>query len=802
MYYHVFIDGESASLLRSQSKKLSALAQSLQSWNEGPYGATIQFCDSTTLGNVLKLWDLYAAEPAHSNTYVETQTLLKAQWNTAKKYHERKVSCNKYAGDGGRASAPLLTEGFEDSIKQFRTYWQSGTCLEDKKIIDRLSIANPMFICRRGDLMLHYGTNPLTGFHLAPMHAQLSADSPLLTSSGPMDGKVSKAMQTAISQLSAWSSAFRIMSTHVTIRYVNCDALAFCRTLQEQVVHGESSTADWYRDMWTYAPLILDAAAYAKGGSAPRTFNVVDTSNLLDHLGCLNVLTATASLVRQNVTSILRTEILIVPESSDSTSATTLLCGDLPTVALLLGLKPVQYWTNATPVWHLNLANSHGKWSNFSNVGSLSRPIILWKPFDTSKVRYDPVELARVLMSIYRYILLDEHYLGCLGTRGSTFGLYSPASFVSLLQYIKASKVVDWASFIQAFFKEGFMNNEGPLNTCPYKLQSLLVHLDVLSVCKVEDHFDWWQPRKSELGHLLYDWEGIPPILNITLSIPHERVRILGDIVNSVGTTLGHLSLDSSSGSARSVYPDVQMGFGTIGASGVAFTNDYRLTFLEDEKGWQGDSPLIVSATVSTRSLIEHTNDEGYITFEPKATYRSIEQFMTAFGPGLAVHRSAVGQHDVFVSPHSPNLQKRGSVNQIITSESNEGKLPADKTLPVTDMSSASDVIATIHPIIATGKNSVKSLRVRYVIYSGGAKHSLQSGKAVSFSTPTTFSLTLSIGDDYRKDLTLPFPLDVDSGKVKIASKSLWIEYTAAVQNGAAILRSPDNMMPVHLNEQ
>jgi len=591
------------------------------------------------------------------------------------------------------------------------------------------------------------------------------------------------------------------MSTRVTIRYVNCDALAFCRTLQKQVVHDESLTGDWYRDMWTYAPLVLDAAAYAKDGSAPSTFDVIDTSNLMDHLGCLNVLTATASLIRRNVSSMIRTEMLIDPERSDPASATTLLCGDLPTVALLLGLKPVQYWTNATPVWHLNLANSPNDYNTGLSVTDISRPIILWKPLDTSNVHYDPFELASSLLSMHRYMFIDETCEGRVSTRGSTYGLHSQAGFVSLLQCIKALNVVDWAPFIQAFLKEGLLP-EGPLNTCPYNIQSLLVHLDNLSVCKVEDYLDGWRPQQSELARPLREWKGIPPVLNITLAIPHEKVSALAEISRNVGTTLGQLSLDSLGGSGRSVYTNIHMGFGTVETSGVAFTNSYWLAIHEDEKGWLGVSPLIVSATVSTRSLIEHADDECHVSFEPKATSASIDTFVAEFGSTPEVYRSAVGRYDVFVSLYAPNSHSHVSVNGVVTSESNEGRSPPSGVLHFTNMTLASDVIATIHPIIAKDTNIVESLRVRYVIHSGGAKSSLQNGRAVSFSTPKTFSLALNIGSDYRKDLTLPFPLDVNSGRIKIARKALWIEYTATVKSVKDLSVCPDYMLPAHINEQ
>ncbi|KAI4672937.1 uncharacterized protein J4E78_001440 [Alternaria triticimaculans] len=796
LYYHIFIDGESAGVLRSQSKKLLELAHSLKSWNEGPYGSTIRFCDSTTLENVTKLWALYALEPVQDETYKVTQDMLKDQWQAAKQVQALKTSGTASVGDGIRAFAPLLTQGFEEADKAYKTYWKTGTCLEDNKAIKNLSIANPMFVCHRSGLVLHYGTSPLTGFHLAPMYARLAADSPLFVSSETTKGKLPKPMQIALDQLSAWCFAFRKASMRLTIRYVNSDAGAFCHVIQHQQAHGESRTACWYRNVWTYTPLVLDAPEYELGGSAPATFDVIDTSNLLDYVGCLNILAASASLIRQNASSILRTEMLIPSEIDMAASASALLCGHLPTIALLLGLKPVQYWTNATSVWHLNVANSPDLNKTSMFAAATSRPIVLWKPVNTSKIRYDAAELARLLMSMYLNMFQDEGWANQFSILGlgnaelqkkklTAYELYTRASFVSLLQHIKVSNVVDWSPFMHALVEVGIMNDT-TLNMGPHHLQSLLVYLDMLGVWKVEDSFEWWHPRTFKLGGPFRKWEDIPTLMCVTLVVPHDKVSMFGELANGHGTPLCQLQLNSSISPKEALYTDIQMGFGTIETSGSAFTNDYRVMVQEDDKGWKGKSPLIVSTMVSTCTLTEEEDDACGVTFGLKSTPTAQLQFMSMFGMLLHVHRSALGQKDVFVSRYRPGFQGFVSVNKVTTSKATD----------------VNDVIATIHPLVSSNRNEVESLRVHYSVISGKAKELLQSGAIVSFETTTAFTLRLSIGKTYLMDVVLPFPPNAASAKTKIARKSLWIEYTAAVQSGAAILRRPDNMMPVHLNEQ
>jgi hypothetical protein len=112
-----------------------------------------------------------------------------------------------------------------------------------------------------------------------------------------------------------------------------------CHVLQHLQPHDETVEAFHYRSAWSYTPLVLDCSDYTKNGEAPQTFKVIDKSNLLDHLGSLNLLVVCTPLLQCHPTSTLPTEILVPQEANVAESAGKLLSGDFPTIALLLGLK-------------------------------------------------------------------------------------------------------------------------------------------------------------------------------------------------------------------------------------------------------------------------------------------------------------------------------------------------------------------------------------------------------------------------------------------------------------------------------
>jgi hypothetical protein len=91
------------------------------------------------------------------------------------------------------------------------------------------------------------------------------------------------------------------------------------------------------------SPIELDEKEYNGTCTAPLKFNVIDTSNLGDHVGVLNLLSATSPLLRSDVSSTLYTESLVRREKDHRAYVDSLLCGDFATMSLLLELSPIEY---------------------------------------------------------------------------------------------------------------------------------------------------------------------------------------------------------------------------------------------------------------------------------------------------------------------------------------------------------------------------------------------------------------------------------------------------------------------------
>ncbi|KAF2265489.1 hypothetical protein CC78DRAFT_579231 [Lojkania enalia] len=794
LYYHVHIDRETLLYLQSQAKKLLHHAQSIDDWHKGLYGDFVRFCNTTTFTELVKMWRLYAIDSSEPEKFNSEQNSLRMQWKSAQEHRTRKIGKESMVLNSIRAYAPLFRDAIVNAPKHYREYWNNNGIVGEPNSLKAFKYLNPMFASLRNRLVLHYGTDPLTGYHLSTVFAQLSEKTPLNPFQLEQNFRKTSctATKAALVQFKDWSDAFRKCYNRLTLRFVSSDAIAFCNVLQHYRATGESSTAYWYCSSREYRPFILNGPDYGSETFAPTSFDVIDTSNLMDHIGSLNVLTASRPLLLKKPSSTIRTELLVPRKASVTESAKALLCGDLPTIALHLGLKPVQHWTGATATWNFNEATHND--SILRKV--FSRHIILWKHASTGLLghglQYDAKILAEHMYTIYLEIFKDEswaHGLQLLkldssqiATKMRQHPIYTRGSLVAMLHAIRQLNGISWSQFVDEFLE--IILQDSALNMGAHYFQSLGVHLQILgtstSTIRTLWHMDFYQQELS-IG-LFRDWKAIPPILCLTMSVPQGLLDIFKDSSN--GTPACHLMTQSSINTKQCIYPDVQMGFGTISTSGKSFTNEYAVHIHEDEKGWNGEAPLIVSAMVSTYSLIAFGDPACEIHFGLMSTYGTVH-LTHKLGTSLNIHRSAVGRSDVFITRYRPNMP---------------GHMSIGCTMPL-EIPNSPDFSVQMFPIFDAKRIKLISMRIHLDVLADEVKKVMQNGSKVNFALPNPFTLILDIDHGhFSRKFELPVPLDKDRGKGKIARKSGWLEYSAPLASSSSLSLSPDLMFPMRMD--
>lgn len=346
IYYHLFLDNGSLKLLHIQTQKLQSFSASTQSWHRSRYGRLLRICDQGTLLRVRRIWNAYGSSSLSGDDKTSYEKRFESGLQTAKEMQAKHFGHGKVV-TGFRSAAPISAPSMKDLPDLFQHFWEYGVTDDDRNSLSKSTFPNPMFAGSLEDAFtLHYGTDPLLGFHLATAYAPLTSSS-LLKSSG--NHQLHKVVAAARLQFRKWSTSFRkYAQKNLTMRFFAGDALAFCHTLQHMHIPGERSPSNWYRDQYHLDPLILDGEDYVSEGNAPLLFNVIDTSNLLDHVGAINILMAASSLLENSMSATLYTEALVKKHEDLKALVDSILCGHFPTLSILFGLMPIEYWTNAT----------------------------------------------------------------------------------------------------------------------------------------------------------------------------------------------------------------------------------------------------------------------------------------------------------------------------------------------------------------------------------------------------------------------------------------------------------------------
>jgi hypothetical protein len=172
----------------------------------------------------------------------------------------------------------------------------------------------------------HYASFPPQGFHLSIAFAPIAGAS------------ISRTIMSEVHhQFTLWCTAFKSAtaadSSSLTLRYCVGEALSIAHSFSRRQA-DPSSPASFVLTHWSMHALDLD------GDVGPTSFDVIDSSNLMDHLGLLNLLVATEPLLRACATSTLYTEGILSFGNDPAASLLERMCGDVPTMSTLLGLAP------------------------------------------------------------------------------------------------------------------------------------------------------------------------------------------------------------------------------------------------------------------------------------------------------------------------------------------------------------------------------------------------------------------------------------------------------------------------------
>lgn len=805
IYYHVLVDDDSLNLLRKQASKLLKVAATAEGWNNGQYGATLRFCDTYTFSQVSKLWEFYGLQPSHGEAFKEQQEKLQCRTKKAKDIQKDMVGDSAVL-TGLRSAAPNIESALDDITASYERFWKTGSSRPG----DAPTHLNPMFGTIDPCCVLHYGTDPVIGYHLSTAYVGLSENSPLNSNRGKA-GQTGTVFMVALNQFSTFAKAFRESAFCLKLRFVLTDAMALCHTLQHLQAH-KSTTAGWYRSFRTWKSLVLDTSDYSAKGTntaAPLSFDIIDTSNLMDHFGCLNLLTGAGPLLKPKHTSTLSTELLVQREADFDEYKKNLLFGDIPTVALLLSLAPVNLCTGTTAASGFDermmvemaggsRADPHQMQSRFvlhwKSTAIFDSPATPLGPKSTKPpLTFESRELASLLFQVFKAMFRDEDPTSWLiGIRDKlqrqVYGHYTRLSFVAILSLIRRRGMVAWDDFMCRL--HNLIMNDVSLQASASYAAEMLVYLDVL---RLRPMLESELPSRSGITHSqcpLQHWTNMPSSLCVTMVIPREKLRLFKNASFKSGSPVVQMMLRAMEMRAQSFYLNTQVAFGHLKVLGGDYSEDLALEIDEDERSWDGTAPMIVSAMVPSSVALQKPDLSTEVIFALNQRPHSFSVFSDKLGLDLAISRSTLASKDVYITKSRPNLTMPMSFSGI-----------AGDTIEVDPNSQAESgkpIEHQFHVQLTPDHSKLAGVMVHVDIFPGQLQDILRSGAGVKATQASTFEVSISFDTgEIVKKVRFPTPISMVGSKTRVARKSSYIEFIASMPGQREIFSHPDSLYPM-----
>ncbi|TFK74181.1 hypothetical protein BDN72DRAFT_103975 [Pluteus cervinus] len=772
IYFHMRLDKESSTALIDQCEKLIGYTEDIASWRSSPYGKVLRIGTAHTLAQLRRLWRSYADKDLYTGEGLQR---LDSQLRAAAEDVVRKYSVKTTAA---RSAGPFSMIASLATIDHFRRYWKEGISPQSSEENGTpLPYINTTLAFSNGGLdswPLHYGTDPFLAFHLASAFVPLKGNT-----KGPYGLKTDqrKLASTVRKEFATWCSRFStfIRYNTVVIRFVVSEALAFTQALHYCSTTGSISSGQFASPL-TAQDLLLDPVEYSQG-AAPSSFNVIDTSNLLDHVGLINLLVCTTPLLQREPYSALLTEALLVSSEDPLTGLSTSTLTGLSVISLLFGLAPISYITNFTSHSDLhNVVSLH-----IINSSPQHHERLSWKfpssgdPFafkDThsldQKLTFDPTQLSDLLFRIYLKMfeaegpsLLHNPSLQKIAKRPVAH--YIRTSLAAFIKFIQTRITTDWGMVMERFLSLIMADRTLMLGANCY--QELLCHLHLRGLytpTALQPGFT--APGQDKARSRLSTWREIPPVVCVLFVVPRERLKILEDEDPlMVGTPQLHCEVYHPD--SHNLYCSLQAVFGTVQVASAE-----KVTIIEDEKGWRSSSPFITMFWVPSWTLMQNP-EELTVQLSLKST-PSAAKLAGLLGPALELFSTKMTDKE-----HVHILRDRPNAPGELTRLAMMTSAPTSSAAP--DISLGSPAAEIVFDS-AKKLHAVSTLTRRWSITQEKAKAALRGGKEVTLAQVSPCSIKVSFGS-FSKDIPFPYPVDGTQSKLRIARKSFYLEVIAPV---------------------
>lgn len=768
-FYHLFLDDRSLALLASQCKILAESSTNFDTWNASQYSRYIKIGTRFTLEEVNKHWTWYAlAETWTPNR----KTKLKKMFLSAMRTHGK-----TYRGfvetAPARSAGPMRPNATLVANEAYHAYWESGVASTGAEQTPTDN-ANPLFAYSNGQegFFTYRGVCPIIPFLLAGSFNLLQTDT---TEGGTRPGPWAFNIMARL-QLFDWCAASRScvqLGNHVVLRMIVGEALAFCRTVQEHK-EFDRRTAFCRVSPWRAPLLTLDGNGYssfASASTAPLAFDVIYTSNLWDHVGILNVLIASASILKHSQWAIIYTEMTSSYGEDPTKDFLNTLCAELDTFSVLFDLAPVPYISGFRTD-----SNSHNLLAPCIVVNSTGQTEpVPWRRVSSlagpqARSRALRMTIPQLLDWVFEFYQMmfpheichtDPESSSLLSERSRLH--YSRRSLVLLLSHLVRRIDVDWDELFVELAVKMNVKDYVPLRLgyvhvpdFAYQIYSLGLYTHgTLHPMHPEIHLN---RRVGKFRH----WSFVPPVVCIAITVPRSVFQPLDDkeAAHNPGTSAGA----GSNRASHHIVSSVETFHGALSVEGA--DEDTRAYISEDPLGWRGKSLIVVSFCIPTYLIMQ----------EPRVTEIRLSVIST---PDHEPLRSKFPVGRFYTKPLMDDHVLVLSQKPIVRGDPPAQLFPASPVprAQATDMSSITAATTTTSTItLDRPRKHVAHLSNKVVITNPALKARFaDKSNAVSYKAVSPYEIELLLASHKFETVSFSHPVNWDKGRIRVV-RSGWIE--------------------------
>ncbi|KAI0051379.1 hypothetical protein FA95DRAFT_1485634 [Auriscalpium vulgare] len=760
IFYDLMIKKEVVHSLVAHCQKLVKLSADVMTWNNA-YGTWLKMCTVGTLQELRRHWILYVGFPDLSQA-------RKKQVNESFSQGMREIRSKwQNIASIARSAGIFAHEAIKATSEHFSHLWRTGVHSTEPKDTIGATLLNQTFVysLMGEQFNVHYGVDGLASFHLAPAFVTFKPSGP------PKKITPQSLIDCAQGQFKDWCQSFRAAictePSNVAVRLFAGDALHLCRALHMHLSDRSISTGV-YASPWSAVRLNLDGGEYdVNNHHAPTTFDVIDTSNLSDHLGLLNVLIATRPLLSHAPYSSINTEALLAVGSDPTSGFMGEVGGDLTSISIVLDLTPSTFVARST-----TYSNRHEVVLHRLMDSPQYHERVVWKILtasDSSALRvagnavptvlFKPEELSRFLFHVYLKMFASENTLSAMLTpsleklRASSRVHYIRATFAMFIKLVKERTKTDWGAVIDQLLE--LIESDRTLMMGMNYYQDLCCHLylfDIHTVSTLTPRFVNIVMGSLSVRGRFQNWEEVPPVVCITLVVPRQKLKVIEDIgFEKIGTP--PLQCDIQGFPSHAVFFSIAAAFGKVTRSGPEHSPE--LTLEEDPLRWSGKSDLVVSFWIPSWIILKEPNSA--VGFGLRAT-PATTTLIGRLGMELLIFRaSLLDKVSVQVTRARPSFPDE------------------HRSLEVLNYSPRSRTGRPITVHMDEGGVRVESVSTRVDITGTEEISILESGEKVSSRQISPCGVELSLSR-YSHPLYFPFPVDHSRVKLRIARKSHFVE--------------------------